>query len=204
LIKLCRLGEFLSFEELLGKIEDLEKRLSTTSAQDEGLETQISQATATGEGKSEEGGPELTIHEKDPRQWGEFLDYLLSKNNAMANVLKEWHFVSLSADTLEIARGENSFSAGYLDEPERLDRLGTYVQEFFERQLKIRIVNQEVGRKIDRPREEKAKTIEKEHAELPRQVQDILHIFQGEIVEGIPSKDPKHEPKEKVTRREKA
>jgi hypothetical protein len=101
----------------------------------------------------------------------------------MANVLREWHLLSLTEDTLEIARGNNSFSSSYLDEQERLNKFVGYCRDFFKRDLKIKIVDNRGNNneKINFPREEKLHSTGKKYSDLPRPVQDILQVFQGEI-----------------------
>lgn len=208
MIKLCRLGEVLSFDEVIRKIEALEKRLSTFPPYDKGPVGQSSAPEPQGHGQ--EGGKEgseLTGDKTKKQDWGKLLDYLSSKNGAMANVLKEWRLVSLTDDTLEIAKGDNSFASGYLDEPERLNKLASYFREFFERDVKIKIVDdrQFNNERLDFQGEGKTDSKEKKYSDLPRPVQDVLQIFQGEIKEelamkGKETKDPKIT---KGTRRQK-
>ena len=125
----------------------------------------------------------------------------------MANVLKEWRLVSLTADTLEIAKGDNSFSSGYLDEPERLNKLASYFRDFFERDVKIKVVDdRQINNEGLRPSEEgKSNSKEKKYSDLPRPVQDILQIFQGEIKEEVAIKEggTKNSKGAKDTRRQK-
>jgi DNA polymerase-3 subunit gamma/tau len=191
MIKLCRLEDVLSFDELLKKIHTLEKKLAafpnksgaTGHLSDPGLEWEV----------EEKAGPGSAMATEDPEEqnWDDLLNHLASKNGAMANVLKEWRFVRLRGKTLEIARGDNPFSSSYLDEPERLDKFIDYCREFFKRDLIIKIVdNKKVDNKkkdeiIKAPEGEEANDKRKEHSDLPQPVQDILQIFQGEIKEEV-------------------
>ena len=120
-------------------------------------------------------GPEMHGDKPKREGWDDLLTYLSSRNRAMSNVLKEWRLVNLTSDTLEIARGNSSFSSSYLDEPERLNKLADYCQKFFKRDIKIKIVDnrQDNNKKMDLSKEEKP--------DLPRPVQDVLQIFQGKI-----------------------
>lgn len=192
MIKLCRLGEVLSFDEVIKKIEALEKRLSTFSSHDKGPAGQPSNPERDGNREEKEKeGSELSGDKAKGQDWGNLLDYLSSKNGAMANVLKEWRLVSLTADTLEIAKGDNSFSSGYFDEPERLNKLASYFRDFFERDVKIKIVDdRQINNEGLRPSEEgKSNSKEKKYSDLPRPAQDILQIFQGEIKEEVAIKE---------------
>jgi DNA polymerase-3 subunit gamma/tau len=208
MIKLCRLGEVLSFDEVIKKIEALEKRLSTFSSHDKGPAGQPSNPEGDGNREEKEKeGSELSGDKAKGQDWGNLLDYLSSKNGAMANVLKEWRLVSLTADTVEIAKGDNSFSSGYLDEPERLNKLASYFREFFERDVKIKIVDErQINNARLRPSQERrSNSKEKKYSDLPRPVQDILQIFQGEVKEevAIKEKGTKNPKGTKDTRRQK-
>lgn len=191
MIKLCHLGEVLSFDELLKKIESLENRLSSFSSSAGGSATHVSDPGVDWKevetGKEELERPESQTQNRD---WQGLLDYLSSKNGPMANVLKEWGLQNFTGDTLEIVRGDNSFSATYLDEPERFDKFLQYCRDYFKADLKVKIVEGEKNRnekkRIDteKPKDSKGK----KHSDLPRPVQDILQIFQGEVVEEVPLK----------------
>jgi DNA polymerase-3 subunit gamma/tau len=181
MIKLCHFGEVLSFDELIKKIENLEKRLSAFSTKDE---TPVGQLSDPGlDWETEEKGKEgsgTPANQPQGQDWDNLLDFLSSENEPMANVLREWHLLSLTEDTLEIARGNNSFSSSYLDEQERLNKFVGYCQIFFKRDLKIKIVDNRENNN-EKSREEKLPSTEKKYSDLPRPVQDILQVFQGEI-----------------------
>ena len=115
----------------------------------------------------------------------------------MCNVLKGWQFLALTEKGLEIAKTGRSFSSTYFDEPERLSQLSRYCREFFGRDLQVKIMAATPASKKtkERPSKERSKTTRKE---LSPPVQDILHMFQGEIVESRPAKaeDSREEVKE--------
>ena len=186
MIKLCRLGDVLSFDELLKKIDILEKKL-TALPNKEGSAGFLSDPGSDWK-VEESAGPssEMSTEKPEGQNWNDLLDHLASKNGAMANVLKEWRFLRLKGETLEILRGDNPFSSSYLDEPERLNKFIEYCREFFKRDLKIKIVDDK--KKDERPvppETEKVNFEKKEHSDLPKTVQDILQIFQGEIKEEV-------------------
>jgi DNA polymerase-3 subunit gamma/tau len=197
MIKLCRLEDVLSFDELLKKIQSLEKKLAASPGKsgsslrlsDPGLDWEVEES-AGNDSQMPTEGPE-------GQNWDELLDHLASKNGAMANVLKEWRFVRLKGKTLEIARGDNTFSSSYLDEPERLDKFIDYCREFFKRDLIIKIVDDKKKDEIiTAPEKEEAHYKQKEHSDLPQPVQDILQIFQGEIKEEVSIKQEDREESE--------
>ena len=186
MVKLCRLGEVLSFDELLGKINALEKRLSPSSS---GQRMQTGEISDPGRDwgvkEDETPGPETTDKVPEGEDWKGFLNHLAAKNGAMANVLTEWRFLRITGDTLEIAAGGNPFTASYLNEPEKTEKLARYCRDFFKRDLKIKVVNDPVVTKTaeEHLEEEKVKPNKKKHSDLPQPVQDVLQIFQGEIKE---------------------
>jgi DNA polymerase-3 subunit gamma/tau len=188
MIKLCRLGEVLSFDELIKKIDALEKRLTTFSSDKSGSAGHLSDPGLDWEvEKNGKTGSEMAAQVAEREGWNDLLDYLSSKNGAMANVLREWRLLGLTGDTLEVARGNNPFSSSYLDEPERLNKLVSYCREFFKRDLKIKIVddrkdNDEI---TEVAKEESSNYKKKKYSDLPQPVQDILQIFQGEIKEEV-------------------
>jgi len=193
MIKLCRLEEILSFEELIKKIEALEKRLSGSFTSEEGAPTgRISDPGLKWEREEENkggsGDSEVTVNTQD---WDNLLQYLSSKNVSMSNVLKEWRLLNLTEKTLEIARGNNSFSSSYLDEPERLDKFSSYCREFFQRDMKIKIVNaiQDIDEETELADQEKTDTEKAKYSNLPPSVKEVLEVFEGEIKEEIPAKN---------------
>jgi len=186
MIQLCRLEEVLSFDELIMKIEALEKRVSGASFDDNVSVGRLSDPGLQWKREEKEkDGLEAPADTAPQQDWENFLDYLSSKNRAMANVLKEWDLLNLERDSLEIARCSNSFSSKYLDDPARLDKLIRYCREFFKREMKIKISAHQANsqKKIDIADEETSGSGRQKHADLPPPVQDILNIFQGEVKE---------------------
>ena len=186
MIKLCRLGDVLSFDELLKKIDSLEKKL--TSLPNKGASAGLLSDPGSDWKVEERAEPssEMSTEEPEGQNWNDLLDHLASKNGAMANVLKEWRFLRLKGETLEILRGDNPFSSSYLDEPERLNKFIEYCREFFKRDLQIKIVDdKKKDDRTDVPEIEEVHVEQKGHSDLPKTVQDILQIFQGEIKEEV-------------------
>ena len=175
MIKLCQLGELLSFEELLNKIEILEKRLAVPSDSFDSMPIDsVDESGAVWEMREKEQ-PESQDKIPEGQHWDNLLNFLASKNRAMYNVLREWKLKNFTGDTLEIVRGNNSFASGYLDDSERLDKLVKYCKEFFKRDIEIKIL----GKKI---KNNNKKDIDRPYSELPRPVQEVLQVFDGEII----------------------
>jgi len=184
LVRLCRIGDVLSVTELLNKLEGMERRLL------EGTGGTVA-PVATVEKDRPKGGDQthssLVTERKgvDPRtgSWGEFMTFLGSKNRAMANVLKGWQFVQLSGETLEIARGEQSFSSTYFDDPEKLKGLTAYCREFFGSDLTVTILTRGPAQAEEKT-SANASSCEPAHdkeSDFPHPVQEVLQIFQGRV-----------------------
>ena len=165
LIKLSQLKDYLSFDELLKKIEDIEKRIDTSIA----TEPSVGRA----ETPAQTGADPKPLDQDDGKKWDDFLCYVAKKDRAMANVLKEWKSYTILADRLELPNGEGSFTAGYFDDPEHHEQLLAYAQEFFDPSLKV------VFTKQSEPATGKNNSKEET---LPAAAQDIIDLFEGKIV----------------------
>jgi DNA polymerase-3 subunit gamma/tau len=185
LIKLCRLGDVLSFEALIQKIEALEKRLLENAAVSEAgrgvalSDPGVGWAGDTQKEKEEEGETESGAG----KGWDHFLAFLSTRNKPMFNILKNWQFVRRAENVLEIAKDDQIFSANYLDDTQKIDQLTLYCREFFKEDLKIRIL----GDRQNTRKEKQGGAGEKVSSEAPtrtdlsRPIQDVLNVFQGEV-----------------------
>jgi DNA polymerase-3 subunit gamma/tau len=171
LIKICRLGEYLSFDQLMQKLETLEKRLGSLAEGDHIPEGKLADPGVDWGPKAEAEPPAAESLEITPEDWGRFLKFLAAKNRAMASALKDWSLLHGDGDTLEIAKGGNHFSATYLDEPERLRKLTEFCRDFFKRGVRIKIAPH------------LSPQAETKRPDLPPPVQDVLDIFQGTVKE---------------------
>jgi DNA polymerase-3 subunit gamma/tau len=201
MIKLCNLGDFLSFDDLMKRIDGLEKSLlATATSCNQPTADHISDPAAEWasenpkkvEIKTEEVKAELeevnATYEKEELinlGWDDFLSFLETKSRPMFNVLKDWEFRDLTTKTLEIAKSNQSFSSSFFDDKDRYAQLSSFCRDFFKRELRINIVtgNRQVSEKkpISNEKQHQASGTEK-HSDLPQPVQDILHTFQGEII----------------------
>ena len=187
LVKLCSLGEILSFDDLIEKIENLEKRLGPIVLSEHPIP-----AGHLSDPGIEWKPPEEDADRPPAQEWDRFIQHLSSKNGAMANVLKELPLVNATHDTVEISRGDSSFSSTYLDDSERFDRLAGYCRDFFKRAVKIKLVGA-VPKSTEKnavPNKAQPAPLTKKRTDLPPPVQSVLEIFQGEVKEEIPVDEP--------------
>ena len=191
MIKMCRLGELVSFDDLLKKIELLEKRLIRSSHSEVFPEAaQISDPDVPWKLEDKgKGRAEVEIVSRTDTGWNDFLNFLENKNKLMFNILKDWKFLSLNEKVLEISKSNQSFSSKYFDDQDRYDQISDYCREFFKSDIKIKIVvnnqpHSETGRGPVKKEQDLGHNTDKN---LPPPVQDILQVFQGKLIEGGPA-----------------
>jgi len=165
LLKLSRLTEYLSFDELIKKIEAIEKRIN------KGMATEPNKDLEAAFSKKEY--PAKETHLDDGKKWSEFLSYVTPKNRVIANVLREWKSYTIAGDTLELPCREGSFTGSFFDDPEHYEQLVTYVQDFFQSKLKV------VFKKQNDPKDLKKSSGQDG---LPDTVKDIVKVFEGKVV----------------------
>jgi DNA polymerase-3 subunit gamma/tau len=195
MIKLCRLGEVLSFDDLIQKVGALEERLSGAAPSGSGTEDQAPPGRLA-EDRIEWGREETEAEASQPsaknsrRDWEGLLQFLQTKNGPMANILKGWRLLGLSDDVIEISRGASAFSSSYLDEPERLAKLAEYCQEFFGREIKIKIVAKSAAAEPEggEAEEPKPTEVEQNPIEAAPPVRNVLEVFEGQIKAKVPAK----------------
>jgi len=195
LIKLCRMSEVLAFDELMAKLENLENRLGQGAAQGYAPSGESPPAAVQEPAHAAEEVPEdppPAEPEETPRResfeeggWEAFMSFLSSKNHVMGNVLKEWGFVSLEGGTLTLERSENPFSASYLDDQDHRDKFRELAGEFFGRTVNVKITGRAKpkNRKTPARRGDPGDKPNNEKTVVPRPVQEVMDLFQGELRE---------------------
>ncbi|MBW2094247.1 MAG: DNA polymerase III subunit gamma/tau [Deltaproteobacteria bacterium] len=184
MLQLCQLRDFLSFGELLERVEGLEKMLSGPTAAASSSDIPSLSDPAPGWHKEEAdgvpGGPEGSSGEDE---WKRFLAFVSSKNRPMSKVLEEWKLLRLSEGSLELKKGDRSFSAAYFDDDEKLEQLRAYCGEFFGPKVRISLLGS--PKPADHVKKLPPAKAKENHGgpqkNLPAPVQDILDVFQGEI-----------------------
>jgi DNA polymerase-3 subunit gamma/tau len=175
MIRLCQMGDIVALDELIRKLDSLEKRLSTPGDSREA--GQVSDQAAPWQLINKDGKASPQPIKKE--DWTAFLKFIASMNKPMANVLKGFPFLEASAEIVVIGRSPKPFDT-YLDDSEKGDKLRAYVLEFFKRDVKIKVSSEnEVGKNPPPTEAPKASS-------HPQGVQDVLNMFQGEIRGEVP------------------
>ena len=95
----------------------------------------------------------------------------------------------MTGETLEIESGNQSFSSKYFDDKDRYNQLISYCREFYRKDLQVKIIvnhhapphtQKKPQKKV--PRREAAKV-----SKLPQTAQEILNLFDGQIMEENPT-----------------
>ena len=104
----------------------------------------------------------------------------------MSNVLKEWRLKGINGNVLELERGESSFSSTYLDDPERLDKFLIYCGDFFEKDMKANVLGEPKKVETNRTpvKTPKGGSTSDKKEDFPEPVQEVLKLFQGEVIDG--------------------
>ncbi|RLB19624.1 MAG: DNA polymerase III subunit gamma/tau [Deltaproteobacteria bacterium] len=193
ILQLCQMGDFLSFGEIIDRVEGLEKMLSGRPVTRPSPDIpRLSDPEAHWQGKETHGSPEDLQPSSGKSEWKRFLSFLSSKNRAMAKVLEEWELKSLSKDSLALKRGNRSFSTAYFDDAEKLDQLRVYCREFFGQDIRISLQGsaKSVSRNkaVDPPKAKKKSVAPQQ--DFPPPVKDILDVFQGKVITGESPRKP--------------
>ena len=212
MIKLCSLGDYLSFGDIMKKIAVLEERvMSFSPGQPRENGKTLSEAptswspndkdVAIGEVDTGET-PKEEIEELGPadlkktpdssdvgkKTWEDFLQFVFDKSKMFYTVLKDWRLNKLTDDLMEIENGNHKFSSGYFEEQEKLDQLAGYCRTFFQRDIRVRIKvkPQEPNLEKESVSKKKKNISAAESVELPSEVRDVaqnvLDLFEGKLI----------------------
>ena len=196
MIKLCSLGDFLSFDDLLKKLTSLEKRLGSSAGNDRQTDSEtLSEPDAVwSQGNRKSEVKDKAGHDQNDKSWDDFLAFLSTKSKAAYSILKEWQVLKLTGETLEIESGNQSFSSKYFDDKERYDQLINYCREFFRKDLKVKIiVNHHAPAPTQKkPKEKVLKREVPKDSKLPKTAQEILNLFEGQIMKENPIRTGKN------------
>lgn len=179
MIKLCKLGELLSIGDLLEKVDILETRMSNRPAnrnsRSHTVDPQISESKpAWKEDINSEAKPVEENSEK--KDWEGFLRHVSAKNKGMYTVLKESKLLNHSNKTINIERGESAFCINYLSDKENIDKLNSFLKDYYGIDIQITITT-------PKSKPKKKVTSAPDKKDLPEAVREVINVFKGELKE---------------------
>jgi DNA polymerase-3 subunit gamma/tau len=163
MIRLSQMGDVVAFDELIRKLESLEKRLSASGPAPESAPLQAAEEKTTSPRTGER------------EDWAAFLKFVASKNTRMASALEGFPFLEGSPERVVIGKNPKPFDNGYFDDSERSEKLKTYSLQFFKRPVKIHFSSQKGEQQSPPPKPDP------QAPPPPQEVQEVLSMFQGEI-----------------------
>jgi DNA polymerase-3 subunit gamma/tau len=175
MIRLSQMGDVVALEELIRKLESLEKKLSSPRASSESESVQVA---------DEKRALPQTIGKED---WAAFLKFVASKNKRMANTLEGFPFLEGFAAKVVIQKSPKPFESGYFDDLERIEKLKAYGLQFFKREVNINFSPQKKAEESQPPKQTP------QAPPHPQGVQDVLNMFQGEIRGEVPEDQRRNE-----------
>lgn len=137
IVRLCSMKEILSFDQIIRKLEQIEKRWAyLPEAPVKEIERQ--------EEKSEH------------KDWQGFLEFVYKKNRPMYSVIKGWELINISDNKIEIKPNNEEFSSSYFKDSDRRKLLEEYVKEYFGEEFipKIILTRQKTKKKVIGPVQE--------------------------------------------------
>ncbi len=185
MVKLCHIDEILSFDEIIKKIEHLEKRLlgnHAVSEQSKGynvkeVSVEWEPSEKTGADIAENSHKKVKAHP----DWNDFIVYVSSVNRPMATLLKDMQLKNMTENSLELQPKNGSFAVSYFNDKECYQRLCNYCKDFFRHDIKPEIVlpnSSQNTRQTDIRDQDAARY--KAH-KYPDAVQQIITMFDGDI-----------------------
>jgi DNA polymerase III subunit gamma/tau len=209
MIKLCSLGDYLSFGDIMKKMAALEERMvSLSPGQTRENGKPLSDPPSDWGARVKEMAPGKTSTDKVDTEkssqadlklrsgesaglektWEDFLQFVSGESQMLYTILKDWHLKTLTEDFLEIESGNHKFSAGYFEEQEKCDQLTAHCRTFFQREIRVKIKVNPLGSDLKKKNASSKNTNTKQanSLELPPEVRDVaqnvLDLFEGKLV----------------------
>jgi DNA polymerase III subunit gamma/tau len=174
MIRMCRIDDYLSLEEIIEKLDGL-------SGKPESLNAPSSQ-------RREVVDDDVPAKTGESPLWEDFLVFLKTRQRGVYNVLKDWSVKSFSGDMVELIKGGRAFTGTYFDDRETMAQLETLCTKFFNRRVSIRILESDEsvpssggneGSKIEQKNAQRAPVARELEKGDP--AGDILRIFHGQV-----------------------
>ncbi len=185
-IKLTRLNQVISVEDIINKIDNVAKRLEINAghAVKKSLYTVAEQELCQICEKEESTNAALKYSGNLEQTWQELFSIFNQRCKALVPCLEKAVLTKIGEDFLEISVGGNSFFADRLKEKKSIDAIQEVCLQFFDRHMQINIVEIAEVASVEKKstRNDKAVQLRKEALNHPV-VMDALEIFDGKIVD---------------------
>ncbi len=207
LVKLCTLGDYLSFGDILEKMALLENKLSAVSPSEMKeppknlsdpprnwehgtVEAEPTHGEETPSAFGHADSKEKTHPAQDEEKtWEDFLHFVSGKSRMLYTILKDWHVKKISSELLLIENGDHKFSAEYFDEQEKRDQLTELCRAFFRRNIEVKFSQRPLSHDSKNAGSEKKGDQEANavrSSDLPPEIRDtaqnVLDIFEGKLI----------------------
>jgi DNA polymerase-3 subunit gamma/tau len=185
-IKLAQLKPVVSFDEIIKKLGHLAKEVPTghgiTEVREvrQGLQPEAPPATEL----TTESEQEPESSENLAQTWQQLLGVFSERCPALVPNLEKATLTGIGKDFLEITVTGNSFYTARLRDKKSIASLQKVCDQFFKRNMKIKIVESEKGasQKSQHKESDRARRLKKEALSHPL-VTDALEVFQGRVVD---------------------
>lgn len=169
LIRLCNMDQYLSFDQIIRKLERLEKFLV---GQANNVNTEIPEHAET---RREKEGFEN-------RSWEGFTAFVKKKDRPMASVLEQWDFLGIHNGKLRLGRARETFSSTYFDDPAKKTRLDSYCKAYWQGEIQVELVEQ--ARNLNSSPSQKSIRGDKQELDktLPETISKVVKVFEGRII----------------------
>jgi DNA polymerase-3 subunit gamma/tau len=185
-IKLAQLEPVVSFDEIINKLDFLTAEVETghAIAKGKGVREPLQPETPPAPEDATEPKQEPASSENLARTWQQLLAVFEKECPALAPNLEKATLSKIGKDSLEITVGGNSFNTARLRDKKSVATLQKACQLFFERKMKIKIVESGKGtpQKGKHKESDKERRLKREALDHPL-VTDALEVFQGRVVD---------------------
>jgi DNA polymerase-3 subunit gamma/tau len=177
LVRLSTLPKTLPVAEVIGRLEALEKRLSTGEARPPRPDNRSAQAEPRPEAPEKAGPPARDLAGSDMTDvWKQFVAFVNKEKKLLGSYLEKVTPVNVVPGEIKI---ESDDRMGYLKDPENIAFLKDFARRFFSRETIVSVF----ASPAKTPAASAGGTMEKTVSANPDMVQEAMRIFGGSIKE---------------------
>jgi DNA polymerase-3 subunit gamma/tau len=185
-IKLCQLKSVVSFDQIIKRLDHLAQAIGTGQGTAELKE--VRQATEPEASPAPEKAtapePKPTSSDSLPQIWEKLLAVIGKACATLIPTLEQASLTGIGDDFLEITVTGNSFYTARLRDKKSMASLQKICNQFFERRMKIKVLESGKAspKKTKHKESDKTRNLKKEALDHPL-VADALEVFKGRVVD---------------------